>query len=509
MRILLCALLLAAAEAQLPENQFVKVKSDAECNDGPNTKLGNVATAAHCAEKCQQYPGCVFFIMGKGSKGGWCWKEDTNTSSCVEGWEVDMYDFYQLQTPGVAGCMEPKAPNYNPAATREKSPSDCQAADTCFQRDPNTGECHNCAPSTCETGNDGYRNAKNDTVKASKVEKGTITVDGDLRDWTDHDKDRCYQDVAFAREDGQIVVFEEYSGGKWFGPSDFSNKWMMRWDDDFVYLAIDVTDDKLQVSSRCLDQGLQVAFEVAGPGVDGGAEKGALQDERSPVSDVSRLQLLNVGLKPGQTSCSTDLPFAQQCCVDYERTNNADINIEGNDGWVRYTKVAVLRNENTKLTTFEAAFSKYDLMGARSEHLDHWQEGLKFGFSFVVNDGDESAAQLGWGGYYPHAIVTPSAPGTKHPSKTGLVEFAGPDRAPGGGGGGGWFWPFFWGVVLTVGALYAREHVKKNGVVMPSMPSMPAGMPGRRRRQRRGRGGRAPVLRARRGGRRAHRHRRR
>eukprot|EP00966_Prymnesium_polylepis_P215968 4999845-Prymnesium_polylepis.2 len=104
-----------------------------------------------------------------------------------------MYDFYQLQTPGVAGCMEPKAPNYIPAATREKSPSDCQPADTCFQRDPNTGECHNCAPSTCETGNDGYRNAKNDTVKASKVEKGTITVDGDLRDWTDHDKDRCYQ----------------------------------------------------------------------------------------------------------------------------------------------------------------------------------------------------------------------------------------------------------------------------------------------------------------------------
>jgi len=193
MRSLLCALLLAAAEAQLPENQFKLVKRDAECDDGPNTKLGNVATAAHCAEKCHQYPGCVFFIMGKGSKGGWCWKEDTNTSSCVEGWDVDMYDFYQLQTPGVAGCMEPKAPNYIPAATREKSPSDCQPADTCFQRDPNTGECHNCAPSTCETGNDGYRNAKNDTVKASKVEKGTITVDGDLRDWTDHDKDRCYQ----------------------------------------------------------------------------------------------------------------------------------------------------------------------------------------------------------------------------------------------------------------------------------------------------------------------------
>ena len=29
-----------------------------------------------------------------------------------------------------------------------------------------------------------------------------------------------------------------------------STKWMMRWDNDYFYLAIDVTDDKLQVRDR-------------------------------------------------------------------------------------------------------------------------------------------------------------------------------------------------------------------------------------------------------------------
>ena len=30
-----------------------------------------------------------------------------------EGWQTDTYDFYRLKTPGVGGCMEPRAFNYN------------------------------------------------------------------------------------------------------------------------------------------------------------------------------------------------------------------------------------------------------------------------------------------------------------------------------------------------------------------------------------------------------------
>ena len=49
----------------------------------------------------------------------------------------------------------------------------------------------------------------------------------------------------------------------------------------------------------------QVGFEVGGPK---SKHAGELQGKRSESLDESRLQLINVGLKYGQTSCSTDNP---------------------------------------------------------------------------------------------------------------------------------------------------------------------------------------------------------
>ena len=56
-----------------------------------------------------------------------------------------------------------------------------------------------------------------------------ISVDGDLRDWAEHASERCYSNVAFATASGDEVVFESYGDSKWFGPDDFSVKFMLSW----------------------------------------------------------------------------------------------------------------------------------------------------------------------------------------------------------------------------------------------------------------------------------------
>ena len=111
-------------------------------------------------------------------------------------------------------------------------------------------------------------------------------------------------------------------------------------DEEFFYLAVDVTDDKMQVSTTCYKNGLQVAFERGGA-----AASYALQAKRSTNPAESRLQLINIGLKAGQSSCSTDLPEWQACCITYE---NSGAEAPG-DGWIHQTKAAVLRNENAKV----------------------------------------------------------------------------------------------------------------------------------------------------------------
>ena len=87
---------------------------------------------------------------------------------------------------------------------------------------------------------------------------GAITLDGDLREWFAHDPSRKYTDVAFAAADGSEVVFEPFGGGKYYGKDDFSITWMTAWDEDYFYLAADVTDDLFKVGDVCYATGLQV-----------------------------------------------------------------------------------------------------------------------------------------------------------------------------------------------------------------------------------------------------------
>ena len=73
----------------------------------------------------------------------------------------------------------------------------------------------------------------------------------------------------------------------------------MAWDDDFLYLAIDVTDDTFIVGEHCWECGVQVAFEVAGSAA--GAAAGVLQDKRSDDPAISREIDMSMGLKQKQT----------------------------------------------------------------------------------------------------------------------------------------------------------------------------------------------------------------
>jgi hypothetical protein len=81
-----------------PSYQLVKTKH--ECNSR-DKYLGKFGSVQACATACQKASGCRFFVLGQrygaqGNKEGQCYYEYTNSAACVEGWESDSYNFYQL-----------------------------------------------------------------------------------------------------------------------------------------------------------------------------------------------------------------------------------------------------------------------------------------------------------------------------------------------------------------------------------------------------------------------------
>merc|ERR1711862_121060 len=82
------------------------VKENVECLSG-DALLGWYKTPGQCADAVKD-DGGKFFIYGRetgdhtghgftyGPKKGLCYKEDTTSEQCPEGWEKDAYDFYAI-----------------------------------------------------------------------------------------------------------------------------------------------------------------------------------------------------------------------------------------------------------------------------------------------------------------------------------------------------------------------------------------------------------------------------
>jgi len=70
-----------------------------------------------------------------------------------------------------------------------------------------------------------------------EAKQASMKVDGDKADWRAIHWSR---DVAFKSQDGEVVLFEPFSGGTWSGVEDQSSSFAFTWDPEYLYIAIEV-----------------------------------------------------------------------------------------------------------------------------------------------------------------------------------------------------------------------------------------------------------------------------
>ena len=77
---------------------YTFLKSNVECNSD-DKRIATVLNASACADACRNTEGCEFFIFGMVGTHKYkrCYWEKTNSTNCVEGWEEDYFDFYQIE----------------------------------------------------------------------------------------------------------------------------------------------------------------------------------------------------------------------------------------------------------------------------------------------------------------------------------------------------------------------------------------------------------------------------
>jgi hypothetical protein len=90
--------------------------------------------------------------------------------------------------------------------------------------------------------------------------KHPVKIDGDLSDWT------AVQGFTMAQEKF-FFVGQGMSSAKWQGPQDLSATFRVQWDEQYLYVAVEVTDDKVTEPHGSLVQGTDT-----GPWDDDGVE---------------------------------------------------------------------------------------------------------------------------------------------------------------------------------------------------------------------------------------------
>lgn len=213
-----------------------------------------------------------------------------------------------------------------------------------------------------------------------------VTIDGNLDEWVDvmdsvtGTDDEPFCGVAFEN----IGTFQEHGGGTWSGADDHTTCFMIAWNSDTLYLALEVTDDEFEHGggNPWEGDGAQIAFEPSG-------ERGT----------SLTLFLYNVALNNSAESIIT---------------NNLNERTNGQPGLDVNEDVAIVRDDGAKKTYYELRVTPENLGIEGSFSI-----GDELGLGICVNDGDKASGQngqKGWSGWYPHSIVF-----GKNSEKTGLV----------------------------------------------------------------------------------------
>jgi hypothetical protein len=209
--------------------------------------------------------------------------------------------------------------------------------------------------------------------------QNTITVDGDLVDWS------CSEYIAqtpFIPSGTQSptadpVVFDEYAGGIWNGPLDHSIAVAFNWDPTGLYLGAKVIDDTHQLNGASGWNGdsMQVVFA---------------NDERTEVTHLYNY------------------------AWDAAGGSYVHHHEQGPEG----TEAVVTRYEDVQTTTYEVKIPST----AWGLDADGAEAAMSLGIGICINDGDTEAGQggqKGWSGWGPYAAVY-----GKTASATGVVTLS-------------------------------------------------------------------------------------
>jgi len=171
-------------------------------------------------------------------------------------------------------------------------------------------------------------------------------------------------------EDAASFVLDQQSQsfGEWSGPDDLSARGKVKWDDDYLYLAIDVKDD---IHSMVKDNNLDRW--------DGDSVQIAIDPARAagPVTGGPHL---------GFTTALNSNSGAYGVSVD--RSGYQELHLS-NGQLLSQSQAVVKRDEPSKTTTYRIAFAWSEIMPAA------YRDAKDIGIAVVVNDSDGSARK-GW-----------------------------------------------------------------------------------------------------------------
>ncbi|MGV3771470.1 MAG: discoidin domain-containing protein [Verrucomicrobiales bacterium] len=198
-----------------------------------------------------------------------------------------------------------------------------------------------------------------------------ITIDGQVDEWAGVS---VLADPRFAipkgsGASGTYVLFEEYNGGKWTGPSDQTSAVQITYDAENIYFAFVVTDDYHENAANSAWDGDSVQLMIA-------------NGDRT-----QQVALYNYSLGG----------------IEEALGDSTIIMHEAGPGG---TEAVVRRDTEANKTYYEIK------LPAASMGLTSLAPGIKFGLGMAINDGDQDTpGQKGWGGLGAHALVFGKSPG--------------------------------------------------------------------------------------------------